>query len=237
MYTIGDYLRKIRTDWGKSLGELSTYCGISIDYLSKIEKGQRKPSKELLTDISKYFSIPFESLWNIYLTDEMINTLDRSTNKESTLKLFKNRMRKPDVLIQIPNSNPLRKEKKKRRYTKGGFGGKVKGLNYYIQSNGKLKRRERKKLLEKSEVYMLPVTGTELDPSLTDIELLNQWNEFFDGHGMRYPEFEDQWFKENPIPDDFKDEESDDSDDDFFSNKLELPDILKKKRMDSSDLG
>lgn len=236
MYTIGDYLRKIRTDWGKSLGELSTYCGISIDYLSKIEKGQRKPSKELLTDISKYFNIPFESLWDIYLTDEMINILDRSTELECTLKLFKNRMKKPDSLIHIPNSNPLRKDKKKRRYTKGGFGGKVKGLNYYIQSNGKLKRRERKELLEKSEVYMLPVTGSELDPSLTDIELLNQWNEFFDGNGMRYPEFEDQWFKENPIPDDFKGEDKD-GDDDFFSNKLELPDILKKKRIDTSNLG
>ena len=236
MYTIGDYLRKIRTDWGKSLGELSTYCGISIDYLSKIEKGQRKPSKELLMDISKYFNIPFESLWDIYLTDEIINTLDRSTNKGSTLKLLKSRMKKPDSLIYIPNSNPLRKDKKKRRYTKGGLGGKVKGLNYYIQSNGKLKRRERKDLLEKAEVYMLPVTGTELDHSLTDIELLNQWNEFFDGNGMRYPEFEDQWFKENPIPDDFKKEDND-GDDDFFSNKLELPDILKKNRSDSSDLG
>ena len=144
MYTIGDYLRKIRTDWGKSLGELSTYCGISIDYLSKIEKGQRKPSKELLTDISKYFNIPFESLWNIYLTDEMITTLNRSTNKESTLKLFKDRMRKPDSLIHIHNSNPVRKDKKKRGYTKGGVGGKIKGLNYYIQSNGKLKKKERR---------------------------------------------------------------------------------------------
>ena len=235
MYTIGDYLRKIRTDWGRSLGELSTYCGISIDYLSKIEKGQRSPSKILLTDISNYFSIPFESLWNIYLTDEMITTLNRSTDKESTLKLFKNRMKKPDSLIHIPNSNPLRKEKK-RRYTKGGVGGKVKGLNYYIQSNGKLKRRERKDLLEKAEVFMLPVTGTELDSSLTDIELMNEWNVFFDAHGMRYPEFEDQWFKENPIPDDFKGEDND-SDDDFFSNKLELPNILKKKRIDTSDLG
>ena len=83
---------------------------------------------------------------------------------------------------------------------------------------------------------MLPITGSELDPSLTDIELLNQWNEFFDGHGMRQPEFEDQWFKENPIPVDFKGEDKD-SDDDFFSNKLELPDILKKKRIDTSDLG
>ena len=237
MYTIGDYLRKIRTDWGKSLGELSTYCGISIDYLSKIEKGQRKPSKELLTDISKYFNIAFESLWDIYLTDEMITTLDRSTDKERTLKLFKSRMRKLDSLIHIPNSNPLRKDKKKRKYTKGGVGGKVKGLNYYIQSNGKLKRRERKLLLEKAEVFMLPVTGYELDPSLTDIELLNQWNEFFDAHGMRYPEFEDQWFKENPIPDDFKGDHNDDGDD-YSSNKLQLPDLLKKKkRIDTSDLG
>ena len=53
---------------------------------------------------------------------------------------------------------------------------------------------------------------------------------------MRYPEFEDQWFKENPIPDDFKEEDNDDGDD-LFTNKLELPDILKKNRLDSSDLG
>ena len=84
---------------------------------------------------------------------------------------------------------------------------------------------------------MLPVTGYELDPSLTDMELLGLWNEFFDAYGMRYPQFEDQWFKENPIPDDFK-EQANDNSDDYSSNKIELPDFLKKKkRIDTSDLG
>ena len=34
-----------------------------------------------------------------------------------------------------------------------------------------------------------------LDPSLTDLEHQEMWNDFFQKHGYRFPEFEEKWFK------------------------------------------
>lgn len=74
--------------------------------------------------------------------------------------------------------------------------------------------------------------GTELDPSLSDIELVEEWNQFFDQYGMRFPEFEESWFKENPLPEEMKNESDDDG-----SVKIELPEIFKKRDSLRSNLG
>lgn len=232
MNHIGNHLREIRKGWGKTLKELSDYCEVSIDYLSKIEKGDRTPSDQLLKSISKFYSIPYDELEELMVSDEVLKLLDEVSDQKSVLKLIQKRLKNPDQRIHISNSNPLKKEKGKKEYVKGGKYGKVKGFNYYIQPTGKLIKREREELLKQSEEYMTITVGKELDSSLSDIELVDEWNQFFDQHGMRFPEFEDSWFRENPLPDEIK-KESDDKE----SVKIELPDIVKKKDSLRSNLG
>jgi len=232
MNHIGNHLREIRKDWGKTLKELSDYCEVSIDYLSKVEKGVRTPSDQLLKSISKFYSIPYDELKELMVSDEIINLLDEVDDKKRVLKLIQKRLKNPDKQIHISNSNPLKKEKGKKKYVKGGKNGKVKGFNYYIQPTGKLIKREREELLKRSEEYMTLTVGKELDSSLSDIELMDEWNEFFDQYGMRFPEFEVSWFRENPIPDEMNKESEDEG-----SVKIELPDIMKKKYSLRSNLG
>jgi len=234
MNHIGNHLRKIRKDWGKTLRELSDYSDLSIDYLSKVEKGDRVPSDQLLKSISKFYSIPYDELKELKVSDEILKLLDSIDDKKKVLKLVQKRRKNPNHGIHITNSNPFKKEKVKKKYVKGGKYGKVKGLNYYIQSNGKLKKKDRESLLRLSEDYMTLILGTELDSSLSDIELIEEWNQFFDQHGMRFPEFEERWFRENPIPDEIQKEPSNSE-----NKKIELPDFLKQKMKDGnrSNLG
>lgn len=234
MKHIGSYLKDIRKEWGKTQKDVSDHCEVTLDFLSKVERGKRKPTTELLKKISMYYSIPYERLLEIYLSDEILEILDKVDDPTRLMKITRKRFKNPNHIIQIPNSNPLKKEKVKRKYVKGGKNGKVKGLNYYIQSNGKLKKKERESLLRLSEDYMTHTVGTELDSSLSDIELLDEWNQFFDQHGMRFPEFEERWFRENPIPDKIEKEPSNSE-----NKKIELPDFIKQKMKDEnrSDLG
>ena len=88
---------------------------------------------------------------------------------------------------------------------------KFKGFNFYIQSNEKLKQSNRERLLKESEVHLNEVTSSlpqtieelirmgvisELDSSLTDYELLEQWNKMYDEYGYLMSGFSEQWKKE-----------------------------------------
>ena len=88
---------------------------------------------------------------------------------------------------------------------------KFKGFNFYIQCNGKLSKENRKRLIIDSEGYLNEVTSSlpqpiveqirmgvisELDSSLTDYELLEQWNKMYDQYGYLMSEFSEQWEKE-----------------------------------------
>lgn len=88
---------------------------------------------------------------------------------------------------------------------------KFKGFNFYIQCNEKLSQSNRERLLKESEVLLNEVTSSlphsieeqirmgvvsELDSSLTDYELLEQWNKVYDEYGYLMSEFSEQWEKE-----------------------------------------
>ena len=88
---------------------------------------------------------------------------------------------------------------------------KFKGFNFYIQCNEKLSQSNRERLLKESEVYLNEVTSSlpqpieeqirmgvidELDSSLTDYELLEQWNKMYDEYGYLMSEFSEKWEKE-----------------------------------------
>ena len=88
---------------------------------------------------------------------------------------------------------------------------KFKGFNFYIQCNEKLSQSNRERLLKESEVHLNEMTSSllqpiveqirmgvisELDSSLTDYELLEQWNHMYDEYGYLMSEFSEQWKKE-----------------------------------------
>jgi hypothetical protein len=87
---------------------------------------------------------------------------------------------------------------------------KFQGFDFYIQCNEKLSRKNRETLLTKSENYLgsifhsLPMSLDEkinkgisngLDGSLTDLELLDEWNSMYERYGYLIPDFKDKWEK------------------------------------------
>lgn len=84
------------------------------------------------------------------------------------------------------------------------------GFDFYIQCNEKLSRKNRETLITKSENYLssifhsLPLSldekikkgiSNELDFSLTDLELLDDWNSMYERYGYLIPDFKDKWEK------------------------------------------
>jgi transcriptional regulator with XRE-family HTH domain len=48
---LGGSLRRVRTDQGRTLREVSTSARVSLGYLSEVERGQKEASSELLAAI------------------------------------------------------------------------------------------------------------------------------------------------------------------------------------------
>jgi len=82
------------------------------------------------------------------------------------------------------------------------------GFNFYIQCNERLSKIHRNQLLTESKSYLGLIYNScslsiedkqrrglvsELDSSLTDIELLDMWNPIYEEFGYMIPEFKDKW--------------------------------------------
>ena len=84
---------------------------------------------------------------------------------------------------------------------------KFKGYNFYIQCNERLSKNNRKTLLRTSTIHLSEVESKlkvderrklknlvfELDSTLTDYELLDQWNLMYENFGYLMNEFKKKW--------------------------------------------
>ena len=62
MAEVGPRLKRVRTQRGAALAQLSAATGISKSTLSRLESGQRKPSLELLLPIANAHELPLDEL-------------------------------------------------------------------------------------------------------------------------------------------------------------------------------
>lgn len=123
------------------------------------------------------------------------------------------------------------------------------GFDFYIQCNGKLSRKNRETLLTKSENYLgsiyhnLPVSleekinkgiSDELDGSLTDLELIDEWNSMYERYGYLIPDFKDKWKKSylKKEPKNKKVSKSDSNFEIFESKILELEFRIRKLELE-----
>ena len=87
-------------------------------------------------------------------------------------------------------------------YKKSGKWGKLKGFEYYLRSENKIRPNQREDFLIKSEGYIgiiNEISTTQypyMDSSMSDIELMEIWNDIYDQWGWAIDEFRDRWVKE-----------------------------------------
>lgn len=203
----GSVIRNIRLNLNLRLSDVSQNTEIDIDYLSKIERNERPYTNEILQKLSEFYNIENQDLSflsHICFVHQYLKQYERRNEVvEEIGRLFANPLyelqilKKYNITIQNkPRSNTL-------KY------GKVKGFNFYIQRNGKLKKRERDELIRRSEHYYLETQNflgnqsrmnlVQLDTNLTDDELLHQWNEFYDSYGIHFEEFRRQIERERKV--------------------------------------
>ena len=105
----------------------------------------------------------------------------------------------------------MKKKYKSPRNTSQPSTRKFKGFGFYLMATEKLSKSNRETLLIKSEVYIGEVIQSlnlstedlmnsdiicELDPKLTDLELLEQWNHMYNTYGYLMDDFKEKWEKE-----------------------------------------
>ncbi|MGL5248897.1 MAG: helix-turn-helix domain-containing protein [Brooklawnia sp.] len=60
---LGEVLRAERTRQGRTLREVSLAAGVSLGYLSEVERGQKEASSELLQSISQALGVPLSKVY------------------------------------------------------------------------------------------------------------------------------------------------------------------------------
>lgn len=145
----------------------------------------------------------------------------------------------------------MKRKYKHRRYDGTPSKRKFYGFNFYIQCNEKLSKRDKTTLLTNSKNYLGLIYNSsslstedkqrrglvsELDSSLTDLELLEIWNPIYEEFGYMIPEFKDKW-ESKQIPKgkiqtkDSEFEKTDNEMNDMRCRILQLEILLRKSRL------
>lgn len=87
MLTIGQQIRKLREDQGLPLRKVAAKLDIDQSILSKIERGERKASKEHIIQIAKIFNVDEKELLVNYLSDKVLYDLKNEVLAADALKV------------------------------------------------------------------------------------------------------------------------------------------------------
>ncbi len=60
--TIGEYIKKLREEKNLSINQLALYSGISAAHISRIERGLREPSPEILKKLAAALKVSYKDL-------------------------------------------------------------------------------------------------------------------------------------------------------------------------------
>jgi predicted nucleotidyltransferase len=72
METLGDILRKLREEKKLPLRKVAAYLDIDQAILSKIERGQRRATREYIIKLAKYFKVKKDDLMVAWLSDKLV---------------------------------------------------------------------------------------------------------------------------------------------------------------------
>lgn len=205
--SLGNLLLQLREMKGLSQSEVGKRVGVKSDFISKLERGERNTTPQIIGKLSVVYGVDTNELLIVYHSEVILQQLDSVEDIKPIFYLVESR-KKGDSTFQLPSSitmGSIGVLKDRRKYVKGGRYGKVKGLNLYPKKNGKLTKGDRKTLFSKSEYYISFVIEKlyqgvssedlvnknldHLDPSLTDEENITTWNTFYDRYSDHIPEF------------------------------------------------
>lgn len=87
MKSIGELLRQSRVEQQQLLREVAASIGIDPALLSKIERGERLPSREKVLKFAKHFKLEKDELIVAWLSDKLVNELEGEDLAKDALKI------------------------------------------------------------------------------------------------------------------------------------------------------
>lgn len=87
MKNFGDYIRKLRLEKVLPLRIVAAYLDIDQAILSKIERGQRKPGRELVSKLATYYKVNEDEMLVYWLSDKLFYELADEKMALQALKL------------------------------------------------------------------------------------------------------------------------------------------------------
>ncbi|MBF6641676.1 helix-turn-helix transcriptional regulator [Flavobacterium sp. J49] len=94
MDTVGYKIRESRKSKGLLLRQLSASLDMDVAILSKIERGERTPTKQQLIKIAKALVINEKELINTLLAESILNELSGNENPIEVLKIVQKELKK-----------------------------------------------------------------------------------------------------------------------------------------------
>jgi len=76
MDSLGDTIRKLREKKELPLRTVAAFLDIDQAILSKVERGQRKPSREQVVKLAEYFKVKENDLLIAWLSDKLVYELE-----------------------------------------------------------------------------------------------------------------------------------------------------------------
>ncbi len=93
MLSIGEQIRKLREDQGLPLRKVAAELDIDQSILSKIERGERKASKEQIIQIARIFNVDKKELLINYLSDRVLYDLKDEDLATDALKVAEKKIK------------------------------------------------------------------------------------------------------------------------------------------------
>ncbi len=93
MLSIGEQIRKLREEQGLPLRKVAAELDIDQSILSKIERGERKASKEQIIQIARIFNVDEKELLINYLSDRVLYDLKDEDLATDALKVAEKKIK------------------------------------------------------------------------------------------------------------------------------------------------
>jgi len=100
--TFGETIKKLREGKALTLREVANELAIDTSMLGKIEKNQRKPSKELILKMSKFFEVSYKDLMVAFKSDTVVyRILENDEYANEVLKVAEKKLK----YVNVKNSD------------------------------------------------------------------------------------------------------------------------------------
>jgi len=76
MNSLGEKIRTIRESKSLLLRQVAAYLEIDTALISKIERGERRLTREQVTKLAKYYNVTDEELLTLWLSDKLLVTIE-----------------------------------------------------------------------------------------------------------------------------------------------------------------